>query len=109
MAIQFDHFSPQAFERLVQALSVSVLGKGVVIFGNGPDGGREATFEGTVPYPSETDRWDGYIVVQAKCIATVQAFFEPVAARSGSFVATSSELLVELWAALRNHLNCGLA
>ena len=67
MAIEFNHFSPQAFERMVQALCVSVLGPGVVIFGAGADGGREATFEGEVAFPSSVNRWNGYIVVQAKC------------------------------------------
>jgi hypothetical protein len=40
----------QAFEQMIQALTVSVFGPNVVIFGDGPDGGREATFE-KVPYP----------------------------------------------------------
>ena len=65
--LEFTNFSPQSFERLVQALSVKLLGPGVVVFGAGPDGAREATFEGVVPYPSSEDRWSGYIVVQAKC------------------------------------------
>jgi hypothetical protein len=67
MAIEFNHFSPQAFERMVQALCVHVLGPGVIIFGAGADGGREATFEGELPFHSSVDRWKGYTVVQAKC------------------------------------------
>src|SRR5262245_10517344 len=67
MAVEFDHFSPQAFERMIQALSARVLGPGVVIFGSGPDGAREATFEGEVPFPSATECWNGYTIVQAKC------------------------------------------
>jgi len=65
--IEFNNFSAQSFERLVQALSVHILGPGVVVFGAGPDGAREATIEGAVPFPSKEDKWDGYIVVQAKC------------------------------------------
>jgi hypothetical protein len=64
--IQFCNFSAQSFERSVQALSVRILGPGVVVFGSGPDGAREATIEGVVPFPSLEERWDGYIVVQAK-------------------------------------------
>jgi hypothetical protein len=64
--IEFCNFSAQSFERLIQALSARILGPGVVVFGSGPDGAREATFEGVVPYPSLEERWDGYIVVQAK-------------------------------------------
>jgi hypothetical protein len=58
--------STRSFERLVQALASKILGPGLVVFGDGPDGGREATFEGRVPFPSESEPWDGYCVVQAK-------------------------------------------
>lgn len=64
--IDLSGFSAQSFERFAQALSVQILGPGTIIFGDGPDGAREATFEGKVPYPSAADRWDGYVVVQAK-------------------------------------------
>lgn len=37
------------FEHMVQALSIGLLGPGVTIFGAGPDGGREATFNGQSP------------------------------------------------------------
>lgn len=49
-----------------QALAQEILGPGVSAFGDGKDGGREATFQGRVPYPSELEAWDGYGVVQAK-------------------------------------------
>jgi hypothetical protein len=68
--IQFGNFSPQSFERLIQALSVHILGPGTIVFGAGPDGAREATFEGIVPFPSREEQWEGYIVVQAKCRET---------------------------------------
>ena len=58
--------SPRSFEQLIQSLAARILGPGLVIFGDGPDGGREATFEGRVPYPNESEPWQGYIVVQAK-------------------------------------------
>ncbi|MEU4172958.1 hypothetical protein AB0F46_39575 [Streptomyces sp. NPDC026665] len=54
------------FEHLTQALAKSVLGPGVSVFGDGKDGGREATFRGAVTYPHEEQSWDGYGVVQAK-------------------------------------------
>lgn len=72
MAVQFDNFSAQAFEQLIQALASRILGKGVNIYGAGPDGAREATFEGEVPYPSAAQHWDGYIVLQAKCRARLR-------------------------------------
>lgn len=58
--------STRSFEKLIQALVGRVLGSGTITFGDGPDGGREATFEGKMDYPSEADPWDGYCVVQAK-------------------------------------------
>ncbi|HEX6097822.1 MAG TPA: hypothetical protein VF432_15965 [Thermoanaerobaculia bacterium] len=62
----FTGLSTGSFESLAQALAVKVLGAGTVIFGAGPDGGREATYEGRVKYPSAAEQWDGYIVLQAK-------------------------------------------
>jgi hypothetical protein len=54
------------FEHLSQALALQVLGTGVSVFGEGPDGGREATFEGRTRFPEPGEHWDGYGVVQAK-------------------------------------------
>lgn len=62
----FSRLSPRSFEQLVQSVAARVFGPGIVIFGDGPDGGREATFEHKVPYPSSSDPWDGYGVVQVK-------------------------------------------
>jgi hypothetical protein len=67
LAIRFDNISPQAFETLVQALSARVLGRGLSVFGAGPDGAREAAIDGEVAYPTDAEHWNGYIVVQAKC------------------------------------------
>ena len=61
-----SRLSSRSFEHLVQALSASLLGPGIVVFGDGPDGGREATFERRVPYPTPVECWEGYGVVQAK-------------------------------------------
>jgi hypothetical protein len=67
MGNEFFGFSPESFEQFVRALSLTVFGSGVSAFGNGPDGGREATFRGEVPYPHEAAAsWNGYGVIQAK-------------------------------------------
>jgi hypothetical protein len=58
--------SPRSFEQLLQAITPSVIGPGTVMFGDGPDGAREATFEGKTHYPSSSEPWDGYVVIQAK-------------------------------------------
>lgn len=57
------------FERLCVALIRRLTGPGLEVFGRGPDGGREATFSGTIDWESEHahgDRWVGYTVFQAK-------------------------------------------
>ena len=50
-----SRLSPRSFEHLVQALATRVLGPGIVVFGDGPDAGREATFERKVPFPTAVD------------------------------------------------------
>lgn len=54
------------FEDLCRALAVHVLGPGIQAFGDGPDGGREASFEGPLAYRGANGFWDGYGVLQAK-------------------------------------------
>ncbi|MGZ4955112.1 MAG: NACHT domain-containing protein [Methylobacter sp.] len=65
--MNFQGFSPDSFEQFIRALSLKVIGPGVTVFGNGPDGGREATFQGKINFPSPPSNvWDGYGVLQAK-------------------------------------------
>lgn len=66
MDFDFRTFSTRSFERFAQAMALHVLGKGVLVFGDGPDGAREATYEGILAYPSDADKWSGYTVMQAK-------------------------------------------
>ncbi|OAH98836.1 hypothetical protein A1353_21675 [Methylomonas methanica] len=66
MDYDFSRLSTRSFEQLIQSLAHSVIGPNIVIFGDGPDGGREATFEGQIPFPNDAERWHGYGVVQAK-------------------------------------------
>ena len=61
-----NRLGEKEFERLCQSLLKAVIGSGVTIFGEGPDGGREATFVGKAPYPSNTEAWDGKWIFQAK-------------------------------------------
>lgn len=58
--------SPRSFEQLIQALAAKIIGPNIVVFGDGRDGGREATFDGPIPFPSREHGWRGYGVVQAK-------------------------------------------
>ncbi|MFE5159988.1 NACHT domain-containing protein [Streptomyces sp. NPDC056697] len=66
MDYDLSRLGSREFEHLSQALAKRVLGPGVSVFGDGKDGGREASFTGPVTYPHEGQEWDGYGVVQAK-------------------------------------------
>lgn len=66
MSYNLNNLDTHSFETMVQSLCYKILGHGVQIYGNGPDGQREATFTGKANFPSEIDRWEGYFVVQAK-------------------------------------------
>jgi len=62
----FDRFNTRDFEHLIQALARKVFGSATIIFGDGPDGGREAEFEGICAFPDSSESRDGCWVVQAK-------------------------------------------
>ncbi|WP_428150901.1 NACHT domain-containing protein [Brevundimonas sp.] len=66
MDFDFSRFSPRSFERFAQSLAKRALGEGVMVYGDGPDGGREAVFDGTSHFPSITAPWSGHSVVQVK-------------------------------------------
>jgi hypothetical protein len=66
MEYNLYRLNSRSFEQLVQALAAKVIAPGIVMFGDGPDGGREAAHRGKVPYPSRAEQWDGLLVVQAK-------------------------------------------
>jgi hypothetical protein len=59
---------PDPFQRLCQALAMRSLGSRLKVFGAGPDGGRDASFDGPVPFPGDNPAgwWNGYGVVQVK-------------------------------------------
>ena len=65
MDYTLEGLSPRSFEHLVQALALRHLGPGCGVWGDGPDGGRELTFDGPVDYRRRV-AWDGPGVGQAK-------------------------------------------
>ncbi|WP_327274328.1 hypothetical protein OG609_21700 [Streptomyces sp. NBC_01224] len=66
--MNFDLYKlgPREFENLTQSIAVAEIGPFVNVFGSGPDGGREATFDGAIQLSSGEKNWDGYVVLQAK-------------------------------------------
>ncbi|GAT32141.1 hypothetical protein TSACC_2538 [Terrimicrobium sacchariphilum] len=63
---QLERLNTRSFEQLIQALGLEIIGKQLMVFGDGPDGGREASFDGLINYPSGGKCWDGCGIVQAK-------------------------------------------
>lgn len=67
MQFAYEDLSSEQFERLVVLLCQELLGMGVQGFSTGPDGGRDARFEGTAShFPSDTKPWVGKTIIQAK-------------------------------------------
>ncbi|MBE3014314.1 hypothetical protein IL992_34835 [Microbispora sp. NEAU-D428] len=66
MNYDLQRLSPGDFEDLAQSLAINFLGPQLGIFGSGPDGGREATFDGPVPIETACGQWNGYGVLQVK-------------------------------------------
>ena len=63
---RLEGLSTRTFEHLVQSLVHAAITTTATPFGDGPDGGREATFEGATSYGPATQQWNGYGIVQAK-------------------------------------------
>lgn len=61
-----DSLGHEQFKLLSQTLVKAVIGSGTITFGDGPDGGREATFQGKAQYPSKSEQWNGFWIFQAK-------------------------------------------
>lgn len=66
MDYDLSRIGPHLFEQMVQSLAVRVLGPQISVFGMGPDGGREASWEGVLSTSLVPAEWDGYGVFQAK-------------------------------------------
>ncbi|MEQ1907093.1 MAG: hypothetical protein ABL888_23105 [Pirellulaceae bacterium] len=69
MNYEFKRFSPQSFERFAQSMACARLGAGCQIFGAGRDGAREATYEGECKPDDGSQKWSGYVVLQAKYLS----------------------------------------
>jgi hypothetical protein len=84
----FEDLDDSQFERVVVQCMRKLFGVAVQGFGPGPDGGRDARFQGTAArFPSEASPWRGLTVGQAKHTAAVNGHFgEP---RFGSDAKTS--------------------
>lgn len=67
MKYAYEDQAPSQFETLVVLLCQELLGASVQGFATGPDGGRDARFEGTAQlHPSTAAPWQGRVIIQAK-------------------------------------------
>jgi hypothetical protein len=66
--VRYDlsRFSPGSFQSFAQSLALHEFGPGLQVYGLGPDGGRDASFNGSPNYPSKANPWTGYTVIQVK-------------------------------------------
>jgi hypothetical protein len=68
-----EELGPRAFEQLAVALAMKVISPDIDVYGSGKDGGREATYHGTIDWPHIGDAtvgpaqaWTAFTVLQAK-------------------------------------------
>jgi hypothetical protein len=67
MKFAYEDLSSEQFEKLIVILCQHLFGISVQGFAKGPDGGRDAKFEGTAElFPSKADPWKGTVIIQAK-------------------------------------------
>ncbi|QUT05551.1 hypothetical protein KFK14_21750 [Sphingobium phenoxybenzoativorans] len=67
MKYAYEDLSEDQFEKLIVLLCQRLLGIAVQGFAKGPDGGRDAKFNGTAElHPSKAAPWVGTVIVQAK-------------------------------------------
>lgn len=73
---RYEELSPSQFENLVVDICRCLIGKGVRGFSEGPDGGRDARFDGvTDDYPSKREPWTGITIIQAKHTSRTDASY----------------------------------
>lgn len=61
------YLNDSVFENLATLICRKILGEAVIPFAKGPDGGRDGRFHGKANcFPSESEPWNGQIVIQAK-------------------------------------------
>ncbi|MFE7675643.1 NACHT domain-containing protein [Streptomyces albidoflavus] len=71
MKFDLSSLGSREFENLTQTLAIAEIGSSLSVFGPGPDGGREATFDGPVSLGKDGPTVNGYGVLQAKYCETL--------------------------------------
>ncbi|WP_336827374.1 hypothetical protein [Pseudomonas paracarnis] len=63
--VTLEKLNSSSFEAITKALAMEKFGSAGQVFPQGPDGGRDFAFEGVIN-TYEPQKWDGYLVLQAK-------------------------------------------
>ncbi|MCD6578395.1 restriction endonuclease [bacterium] len=67
MKYPLENLKDTEFEELVALICERILGMGTIVFSEGKDGGKDAKFKGKAnKFPSESEPWNGKVVIQAK-------------------------------------------
>lgn len=97
VAYPYEDLDDSQFERLVVQCSRPLFGPAVQSFAAGPDGGRDARFEGTAAnFPSTTRPWAGITVIQAKHTNATNAHFSDSDFSSDVATSTLTQELVRI-------------
>ena len=76
---RYEELSPTQFENLVVEICCALLGQGTHGFAEGPDGGRDARFDGiTNNYPNSRSPWSGTTIIQAKHTSRYNASYSDI-------------------------------
>lgn len=65
---RLETLNTRSFQQMVQSLCQAIISQGMKPTNDGPDGGRDAFFEGPTNYPAgePNERWNGKVVMQCK-------------------------------------------
>jgi hypothetical protein len=65
MDYDLTRLNTRSFEQLIQALATAIIGPRVLVYADGPDGGRDAAFHGPIA-KAFGKAWNGHGIIQAK-------------------------------------------
>lgn len=66
MKYELDRLGPDNFEKLIQSLLMGIAGAQTIVYGDGPDGGRDAVIQNANHEIVKDVRAKGYTVAQMK-------------------------------------------
>lgn len=97
MSYPYEDLDDAQFERLVVQCCRKLFGAGVQAFAAGPDGGRDARFDGIAErFPSSAGPWTGVTVIQAKHTNSTNSHYSDASFSGSSGSSVLSEEIVRV-------------